>query len=93
MLETLFSPTSNFPVLEANAKLYVLKYDQYSSDDRNTTTFTANNADYGGAVYVDDDTNSGACASDTKTECFFQVLPSQKLPAYMLLTGHEEFSA
>ena len=24
--------------------------------------------------YVDDDTNSGTCANDTKTECFFQVL-------------------
>ena len=58
--------------LEANAKLYILKYDFYYV--ANTTTFTANRADYGGAVYVDDDTNSGTCASDTKTECFFQVL-------------------
>ena len=40
----------------------------------NTTIFIANSADYGGAVYVADDTNSGTCASDTKTECFFQVL-------------------
>ena len=63
--------------LEASAKLYILKYNKiydYYHDDTNTTTFTANSADYGGAVYVDDDTNSGTCASDTKTECFFQVL-------------------
>ena len=76
--------------LEANAKLYVLKYDVIyyyyyynngsgiirisTTTDTNTTIFTANKADYGGAVYVDDDTNSGTCASDPKTECFFQVL-------------------
>ena len=60
--------------LEANAKLYILKYSYSSVDDTNTTTFTANSADYGGAVYVDNHTNSGTCASDTKTECFFQVL-------------------
>ena len=61
--------------LEANAKLYVLKYDAIpirTTNDTNTTFFTANIADYGGAVHVDDDTNSGTCAS--KTECFFQVL-------------------
>ena len=69
--------------LEANAKLYVLKYDRipyynypriFTATDTNTTIFTANKADYGGAVYVDDDTNSGTCASKPKTECFFQVL-------------------
>ena len=59
--------------LEANAKLNILKnYD--SVDDFNTALFIANSADYGGAVYVDDDTNSGTCASEPKTECFFQVL-------------------
>ena len=63
--------------LEGNAKLYVLKYNKiYNSEDydANTTLFTANKADYGGAVYVDDDANSGTCASEPKTECFFQVL-------------------
>ena len=39
-----------------------------------TMMFTANSADYGGAVYIDDDTYSGTCAGDPKTECFFQVL-------------------
>ena len=64
--------------LEANAKLYILKHSKVDVGlnnylDTNATIFTANSAEYGGAVYVDDDTNSG-CASDTKTECFFQVL-------------------
>ena len=51
--------------LEASAKLYILKYDgifDYEYYDTNPTTFIANKADYGGAVYVDDDTNSGTCA-------------------------------
>ena len=65
--------------LEANAKLYILKYEYYLDyyDDNfnfNTTIFTANSADYGGAIHVDDNTNSGTCASNTETECFFQVL-------------------
>ena len=63
--------------LEANAKLYILKYNIlyiYHDEDTNTTTFAANSADYGGAIHVDDDTNSGTCASSTETECFFQVL-------------------
>ena len=59
-----------------DAKLYILKYKtiRYSYFyDTNTTVFTANKADYGGAVYVDD-TNSGTCTSDLKTGCFLQVL-------------------
>ena len=61
--------------LEANAKLYILRYIPVCRLDINVAiTFTANSADYGGAVHVDDDTNSGTCTSDTKTECFFQVL-------------------
>ena len=65
--------------LDANANFYILKYDWISihdSHDTNTTIFTANKADYGGAVYVDDDTDSGTCISDLKTECFLQVLAS-----------------
>ena len=59
--------------LEANAKLNIQKY--YDSvNDFNTVIFTGNSAHYGGAVYVDDDTISGTCTSDPKTECFFQVL-------------------
>ena len=68
--------------LEANAKLVILKYEYGDIVFGNnviyrqsyTIIFSANRASYGGAVYVDDDTNSGTCASDPKTECFFQVL-------------------
>ena len=66
--------------LEANAKLYILKYNsiivsEFLNDyDTNTTIFTGNSAQYGGAIYVDDETNSGTCTNDPKTECFFQVL-------------------
>ena len=56
--------------LEANAKLFILKYDDIYNDF-STTTFTTNSADYGGAIHVDDNTNSGTCTSSTETECFF----------------------
>ena len=61
--------------LQASAKLYILKYDVIHNVeiDTNTMIFTANRAEYGGAIYVDD-TSSGTCGSDPKTECFFQVL-------------------
>ena len=65
--------------LEANAELIILKY-LYNT--KNTVdkiiTFTANSAyTYGGAVYVDDDSNSGSMCtpnSTAKAECFFQIL-------------------
>ena len=65
--------------LEANAKVNILKHDLiipaiFYDTDTTTFIFTVNEADYGGAVYVDDDTNSGTCASETNTECFFQNL-------------------
>ena len=71
--------------LEANAKLYILKYSTErvfvtsGYDVYNTTIFMANGANYGGAIYVDDDTYSGTCASDTKTECFIQVLATHQI--------------
>jgi hypothetical protein len=65
--------------LEVNAKLYVLK--PYSSKiSQYALRFTANMAEYGGAAYVADDTNSVTCASTsyrthyTSTECFMQTL-------------------
>ena len=62
--------------LKDNANLYILKYTKVGVKynlDTNATIFTANSAEHGGAVYVDDDTNS-ACASGSKAECFFQIL-------------------
>ena len=67
--------------LEANARITTIKYlfadGPFSYplyQQIYITIFSGNSADYGGAVYVDDDTNSGTCTSDPKTECFFQVL-------------------
>ena len=56
--------------LEVNAKLYVLKF--YYFDPEYLLLFRNNHATYGGAIYVADDTNSGACSSDN--ECFIQTL-------------------
>ena len=55
--------------LEVNSKLYILK--EYESE-RNLLIFTGNHGNYGGAVYVADDTNSGACSPNI--ECFIQTL-------------------
>ena len=57
--------------LELNSKLYVLK--PYITLLKSSyVNFAGNNARYGGAVYVADDTNSGTCSTDS--ECFIQTL-------------------
>ena len=38
--------------------------------------FTANMADYGGAIYIDDETNFGACINSLNCDCFLQVTTS-----------------
>ena len=67
--------------LEVNPKLYILKnsaelynvsYGVQFSLLRYLMNLTGNHANYGGAVYVSDDTNSGACSPDI--ECFIQTL-------------------
>ena len=67
--------------LEANSKVNVLKdVRRLQNYSHYTVNFTANTADYGGAVYVDDNTNPGTCDSTSfrvqspRTECSFQVL-------------------
>ena len=56
--------------LEVNPKLYILRNEEYSS---NRFSFINNHAkNYGGAMYVADDTSSGACLLNS--ECFFQSL-------------------
>ena len=57
--------------LEDNPKLYVLK-SQSSRKDEYQLLFYDNYANYGGAIYVADDTNSGACSPNN--ECFIQTL-------------------
>ena len=60
--------------LEVNAKLNVLKRElMYRQSKRQLLLFEANHADYGGAIYVADNTNAGACLPDN--ECFIQSLP------------------
>ena len=58
--------------LEMSAKLYVLKPQRSQNNSENLLVFTDNYANYGGAIYVADDTNSGACLHDN--ECFIQIL-------------------
>ena len=64
--------------MESNAKLYTQKYDviltYFNILCGISVYFINNTADYGGAVFVDDDANSGTCASSPRIECFFQVL-------------------
>ena len=60
--------------LEVNAKIYILKSEQYSRPFF-TVKFTDNSANYGGAVYVSDDSCKPNYNSQYKAkECFFQIL-------------------
>ena len=70
--------------LEVNPKLYILKntYEQGSGVSY-LMTLTGNHANYGGALYVSDDTNSGACSPDI--ECFIQTLATYQYPDKNLL--------
>ena len=65
--------------LEVNAKLYVLKYSN-SQYCHNILMFRDNHANYGGAIYVADDTNAGACSPDN--ECFIQILALNQFKIY-----------
>ena len=62
--------------LEINPRLYLLNT-EYAS---NKMIFTGNHANYGGAVYVADNTNSAACSSTV--ECFIQTLALHQAPTY-----------
>ena len=57
--------------LEVNAKLNVLKSQRSHNENEYILIFRDNHANYGGAIYVADDTNSGACLPDY--ECFIQI--------------------
>ena len=68
-------------LLESNAEIYITQYDQDFNENRisdYTIFFLSNTASYGGAMYVDDYTNSvGVCNSTSNSptsECFFQVV-------------------
>ena len=55
--------------LKVDPKLYIFKA---SVGDEHLVIFKDNHANYGGAIYVADDTNSGACSP--YNECFIQSL-------------------
>ena len=70
--------------LEANVKLHVFKsattyHGNYKTNgtDHPTTTiiqFISNKAEYGAAIFVDDDTYTATCAINERAECFMQVI-------------------
>ena len=70
--------------LEVNAKVYILKrfvkIETSEVRSANLLLFSTNSANYGGAMYVADDTNSAMCASTSytmhsaPTECSIQTL-------------------
>ena len=85
-------------LLESNAKLYVVQYNSRFKRDRlsdYTIAFRSNNASYGGAVFVDDDTYSiGVCSNTSNSptaECFFQVLARHLTYYSDLYTTHLQF--
>ena len=70
--------------LELNAKINILYVSMEVCDDLwFTFIFSENSADYGGALYVNDSTNSGTCSSVhygqllSTTECFLQTTAVQ----------------
>ena len=76
--------------LEVNAKINIIRTltDYYGTLDVYLLVFVRNFADYGGAVYVADDTNSGTCTSlsfkehSRITECFLQTPALKNLEFY-----------
>ena len=90
--------------LESGAKVYLLKSEMEYCNEVDTSWITLlinnNTADYGGAVYVDDDTNSGTCYatpfSDKTTissECFIQGLRLYTIGFECLNTTNTYFTA
>ena len=67
--------------LEVNAKLYIQRRQWQAFFNKvPAVIYNKNSAEFGGAVYVDDSTNSGTCSSTshiygtTSSECFVQVM-------------------
>ena len=76
--------------LEVNPKLYLIKHDHEIGSSRNILIFISNHGNCGGAVYVADDTNSGACSPSN--ECFIQTLALHQLIRSSLNTVNIQFS-
>ena len=78
--------------LEVNPKLYLLKDDiiELYGVGGYLMTFTGNHAIHGGAAYVADYTNSGACSPNI--ECFVQTLALYQEYPYITNTVNIQFS-
>ena len=76
--------------LEVKSRLYILKSkSRYSLYTKYLLFFTDNHADYGGAIYMSDITNSGACLADN--ECFIQTLALHKMNLYKMNIANIHF--
>ena len=79
--------------LEANSKITILKDFIFRTTKRNALNFIGNSAQYGGAVYVDDESNFGSCVSNPfeikspKLECFISIVSTQTV-----VTDNSNFS-
>ena len=75
--------------LALTSQLYVIKSGNNYTQKKYSLHFTANSANYGGAVYVADETNSQQCTSvsymnlSVDTECFLQVISPVSIDAMM----------
>lgn len=72
--------------MEANSRVTLLKdYLFYTLLNVSALSFVENMAKYGGAIYVDDQSNSGSCASNPfdvnaqQSECFIHVIATQAI--------------
>ena len=74
--------------LVVNPKLYLLN--NFPTTNLLKLKFTDNHGNYGGAVYVADDTNSGACSPNI--ECFIQTLALYQHQSSGLNTINIQFS-
>ena len=62
--------------MESNSKLYIFGGTRYFPMQDLAYYVHGNSADYGAAMFVDDDTYTSTCSRKLKGECFFQVLGS-----------------
>ena len=71
--------------LEANSKIIMLKDFIFRTSVEHSLNLIRNWAEYGGAIYVDDESNSGSCLSNPfeikspKSECFISVVATQTI--------------
>ena len=71
--------------LEANSKVIMLKDFIFRNIMRSSVNFVRNSAQYGGAIYIDDESNSGSCVSNPfeikapKSECFMSVVSTETI--------------